>query len=248
MKIGFLHNSHWVFVFILISTACTPKKDKTLLVATAANMQFVMQELCNSFSENTGITCELIHSSSGKLTAQILAGAPYDIFASADLKYPTELYQKGKTDQAPLIYAKGKLVLWTVVESIKPNLHTLSKSETKRIAMANPKTAPYGRAAKEVLEKKKIPLEEKLVYGESISQVNQFVLSKAVEVGFTAKSVVLFKQQGEWTEVPLTLYNPIKQGVVSIKNGKNSTQNARLFLAFLFSEEGKKILQKYDCL
>ncbi|MDO6738535.1 molybdate ABC transporter substrate-binding protein [Wenyingzhuangia sp. 2_MG-2023] len=217
-----------------------------MTIATAANMQFAMEAICKEFTQQTGIECQLIVSSSGKLTAQIQAGAPYDLFVSADMKYPETLYQKGFAITTPKTYAKGKLVLWTVLDSLTPDLENLKLPNIKHIALANPKTAPYGKAALEVLQNNHLDtLQYKYVYGESIAQTNQFVQSKAAEIGFTAMSVVLSpnaKNKGVWIEIPTTQYHPIEQGIVLLKKHHVDAQR---FYDFVFSNKAKETLKEY---
>ena len=213
-------------------------------------MQFAMKEITKSFTEKTGINCEIMVSSSGKLTAQIKEGAPYDIFVSADMKYPNELYNSGFTTTKPEIYAHGKLVMWTLFDSIKPSFEILLQKNIKHIAVANPKTAPYGKAAFEVFQKKQLlnHLEPKLVFGESIAQTNQFITTKAAEIGFTAKSVVVapqIKGKGNWIEINENFYTPISQGIVLLKKGSGNKNHTQQFYKFLFSDEGKNILSKF---
>lgn len=231
-------------VSFLLFGCKTPQQPLT--IATAANMQFAMEALCTEFTKQTGIECQLVVSSSGKLTAQIQAGAPYDVFASADLKYPTTLYHRGFTTQAPKVYAMGTLVLWTTKNDYTPTLQTLKDSTIKHIAIANPKTAPYGKAALEVLHPINTSIENKLVYGESIAQVNQFVSTQAAQVGFTSLAVVLAQQTGYWFQIPKNRYTPIAQGMVVIKNSKHVDQ-ANQFYSFVFSNKGKEILKQFGC-
>jgi molybdate transport system substrate-binding protein len=113
-----------------------------------------MEELISSFEKENGIECEMILGSSGKLTAQIKEHAPFDIFVSADLKYPEELYRSGFSESEVIIYAYGKLILISVKKNIIPDLNDLNRKEIRHIALGNPKTAPYGTAAMEVLKKK----------------------------------------------------------------------------------------------
>ena len=236
--------------FLLLLISCKQENKEKLTIATAANMHFAMQDLIQSFTQETGVVCESITSSSGKLTAQIKEGAPYDVFVSADMKFPNDLFQNGFTSKEPKIYAYGKLVIWTMNTQLPPNFESLSKKQIKHIAMPNPKTAPYGKAAKEVLENKKLyqPLESKFVFGESVAQTNQFIVSYAAEIGFTAKSVVLSKNminKGLWKEVDQKLYTPIAQGVVILKNRNIHQKEALQFQDFLFSDKGKEILNKF---
>ncbi|MEN7551731.1 molybdate ABC transporter substrate-binding protein [Rapidithrix thailandica] len=222
-----------------------------IVIATAANMQFAMQELTGQFTKSTGIDCEVVISSSGKLTAQIKEGAPYDVFVSANRKYPDELYKSGLAREPTKIYAYGKLVLWSMFKEITPSVESLSSEMIEHIALANPKTAPYGVAAIEVLKHYQLSdkLEGKLVYGESIAQTNQFIISKSAELGFTAMSVVLspdMQGKGHWVALEEGIYTPIEQGVVVIQREKAvDTAQAQKFYEFLFSKEARQILESF---
>ncbi len=240
----------WVVIGIgLLFSACGGKHSADLVIATAANMQFAMEALAEAFTAKTGIACQLIISSSGKLTAQIKEGAPFDVFVSADMKYPTELFAAGLTLQEPQIYAYGQLVLWSRKGTSPPNIQDLPQPTIRHIALANPKTAPYGQAAMEVLTHYKLleQVEEKLVYGESIAQTNQFILSEAAEVGFTAQSVVRsprMKEEGHWSAIPQDIYRPIAQGIVLLQGDRVHT-GAQAFYDFIFSSEARRILEAY---
>ncbi len=237
--------------FIVLLSSCTDRKTaNTLTIATSANMHFAMREIVSKFSKKTGIDCDLVISSSGKLTAQIKEGAPYDVLVSANLKYPNELYRSGLSRNPPRVYAYGKLVLWSMAEINDSLVRVLTKNSVEHIALANPKTAPYGTAAIEFLKHQGVyeQIKAKLVFGESISQVNQFISSQAAEVGFTAKAVVLSPEmtgQGNWVEVDTSTYAPIKQGIVVIEQDSKKTILALQFSEFIFSDEAKKILMKY---
>ncbi len=244
---------HFILLGLIASLflhSCNDNSPQPLLIATAANMQFAIPPILETFTEATGILCEPIISSSGKLTAQIKAGAPYSVFLSADMKYPEVLYQEGLTIAEPKIYTYGTLVLWSLAESNNLSLDLLSSSSISHIALANPKTAPYGKAAMEVLQHLNISttLKEKLVFGESIAQTNQFITSQVAELGFTAKSVVMsptVKGQGQWITIDTSLYSPIEQGIVLLKNTPDKLREAQLFYDFLLSEKGQAILQEH---
>lgn len=244
------NSKFFIILLVVLLAACEQKKQEKLTIATAANMQFVMHELVNSFIEETGIKCEVIVGSSGKLTSQIREGAPFDVFVSANMKFPNELFKNGKTTKKPTIYAYGKLVLWSMMDDFEPSLDLLLLDEIKHIAVANPKTAPYGLPMIEILEKTGIfeKLKDKLVYGESIAQTNQFIISKVAEVGFTAKSVVLspnMKGKGVWIEMDSIYYSPISQGIVILKNRTSHINEAQKFYNFLLSAKAKEILNKF---
>jgi len=223
-----------------------------LRIAVAANAQFVAKVLADEFKKQHGIEVELIISSSGKLTTQIEQGAPFDIFLSADMKYPQELYSKQLTTDKPKVYAYGTLVMWAQ-KGIKltGGVKALTSPVIKKIAIANAALAPYGEAAEQAMERSNIlsALKPKLVYGESIAQVNQYFLTGAAEVAFTAKSVVLDAAQkgnNNWVEINTNLYQPIAQGVVMLKSSTGESMNqAKKFYQFLFSARGKQILKTY---
>jgi len=194
----------------------------------------------------------MIVGSSGKLTAQIQMGAPFDVLVSANMKYPNSLQQKNLTTIPPTIYAYGQLVLWTMdsEKKNKPSLEILSDATVSRIAIANPKIAPYGEAAKEVLMHIGLysTLADKLVYGESIAQTNQFILSRAADIGFTSKSVVVSPQmqgKGSWVAIPDSLYTPIAQGIAVIKRDPEKKEAALQFYHFLFSDDAQALLNSY---
>lgn len=226
-----------------------------LTIAVAANAQYVMEALRDEFTKETNIDLQLIVGSSGKLTAQIQQGAPFDVFMSADMKYPAALYKENLTVEAPKVYALGTLVLWSMQAiNLSKGVSVVLQNDVKKIAIANPKLAPYGEAAVAVLKAYQVyaGCEPKLVFGESIAQVNQYILSQAVQAGFTAKSVVMepaMKGKGKWIELDRTKYTPIEQGVVLLKNAKG--QNllaARKFVDFLFSNQAKAIFKQYGYL
>ena len=236
---------------LLVASCSSPKaKKEKLLIATAANMQFAMKELAAQFSQQTGIDCDLVISSSGKLTAQIREGAPFDVLVAANMKYPKEVYDNGLALDRPRVYANGKLVLWSTTGGIEGSLSLLTSPVVKHIAVANPKTAPYGEAAIEVLQKSGIleKVRHKLVYGESIAQTNQFITTGAAEIGFTAKSVVLspgLRSKGHWTDIDDSLYQTIEQGVVPIKTREDTAPIAEQFIEFLFSRSARQILNNF---
>lgn len=239
-----------LFFILLLIVSCKPKSNDRLKIAVAANFQYAIEEIVDAFEKETGIEADIIIGSSGKLTAQIMEGAPYDIFISADIKYPNQLFENLVAEQEPIIYAQGQLVLWTIKGGNTLKLNSIEAPETRHIALANPKTAPYGKAAFQVLENTNLfkSIENKIVYGESISQTNQFIVSGAASHGFTSLSTVLSSEingLGKWISIPQNLYDPIQQGVISLNAGGASKSNKERFIDFLTGNKAKPILKKY---
>ena len=244
-----MKHSFVILFFFTLFIGC--QSEPSLKIATSANMQFALEEIAIEFEKSNDIKIELVVSSTGTLTSQIEQGAPYDLFVAANMKYPTYLHQKKLTTTPPKIYAYGQLILCTMYD-FEPSLSYLKKDDIQKIAIANPETAPYGIASLEVLKKYNLyaSVKSKLVYGESVSQCNQFINTQSVNIGFTAMSVVMsdkMKNKGHWVKINTNNYSPIKQGVVILKN---STQkdNAKLFYNFLFSTQAQVILKKYGYL
>ncbi|HUP11191.1 MAG TPA: molybdate ABC transporter substrate-binding protein, partial [Niastella sp.] len=199
---------------------------------------------------------DIVLGASGKLTQQIQNGAPFDIFISADKEFPQKLANNSYTIEAPKVYAQGLLVLWTVKPNIQPakDLKLLLSAAIKNIAIANPKTAPYGSAAEYMLKKyglyDKVSL--KLVTGESISQTSQFIVTQNADIGFTAKTIVISKEmqgKGKWVELNAQDYPPIEQSAALLKHAKeNNEAAARKFYNFLYSAKAKAIYHKFGYL
>lgn len=238
-----------LFIVLVLPFAGIAQK---LRIAVAANAQFVAKVLAEEFKKQSGIEVELIVSSSGKLTAQIEQGAPFDIFLSADMKYPQELDSKHLTTEKPKVYAYGTLVMWAQKDiKLTGGVKALTSPAIRKVAIANAALAPYGEAAERAIERSNITREvkSKLVYGESIAQVNQYLLTGTADVAFTAKSVVLDpaqKSNQNWVEVNSKLYQPIAQGVVLLKSSSGaSLLQAKKFYTFLFSTRAKQIFKAY---
>jgi molybdate transport system substrate-binding protein len=227
-------------------------EEKSVMVAVAANVKYAFEALSTAFTSETGITVKNATSSSGKLTAQITHGAPFDLFLSADMKYPEKLYQDGLAVTKPKIYANGTLVLWTMKEiDLSTGIAAMSSSNITKIAIANPKLAPYGAQAIRAMQYYKLDaaIKPKLIFGESISQVNQYIDSKSVDAGFTAKSVVvspLLEGKGNWIALPKESYQPIQQGMVILRHGQSENNHAtRKFYEFMSSAKAQAILIKF---
>jgi molybdate transport system substrate-binding protein len=222
-------------------------------VAVSANVSYAMNDLKKAFMQtNPNTKVQVILASSGKIAAQIQYAAPYDIFLSADTKIPQTLYEAGFSLTQPVVYAQGALVVLSQKERKHcTQLCALQDSDVGSIAIANPKTAPYGKATVEALKNAKLyeKLKNKLVYGESISQALAFTTT-AADVGIIAKSLLYapqmahFKQSVHWEEVEANLYTPISQGMVILKGAKDNKE-AKAFYDFMLSVEAKKILNDF---
>lgn len=231
--------------------ATTLAQAAPLTVAIAANLKYVFDDLATEFKKETGIEVQGIPNASGKIATQVRNGAPYDVFLSADTDFPEGLYKDGYAVTPPKVYAYGLLVLWTQKDiDLSKGVAGLADASVGKVAIANPKVAPFGRQALKVLEYYKVraAVEPKLVYGESITQVSQYVDSKAADVGFSAKSIVVAPEtagKGKWVEVPAESYEPIAQGVVILKHGSESNgEAARKFYGFVQSEKARAIFAR----
>ena len=250
-----MHSSRLLLIYItlIICTClgCGKTKQKGLTIATAANCEFTIKKIALAFEKETNIPCEVIVGSSGKLSAQIHQGAPYDVFVSADMYYPTYLYDQDLTIAAPEIYAYGQLVLWSIDKNENMTPSALKQQKYKRIAIPNPKTAPYGKAATEVLASYGAlnDLKNNLVYGESVSQINQFIHSKSVDAAFTSRSTlkhISAPTHGQWTMIPTEYHAPMEQGIVVLRGSKES--DAQQFKSFILSNKAQLILKEFGYL
>jgi len=236
-----------VFSLLFFSAAVF---GQNLRVAVAANLQGVIKVLAKDFKEKTGIEVEPIIGSSGNLATQIKNGAPFDVFLSADITFPESLFNEGFSNKAPEVYAYGSLVIVSTQDIGFENWERLLLSpRIKKIAIANPKIAPYGKAAEEALTKKGIwtSVQPKIVQGESIAQVNTYITTGVAEVGFTTQSLIKDsegKTKLYWKLIDPKSYTPIKQGMVIINATKNIAE-AEKFYQYILSADAKKILKEY---
>ncbi len=234
------------FVLLLL-VACYQKKEPALRVAAAANVQLATNELARAFTAKHGIAVETIAASSGKITAQILAGAPYDVFLSADLKYPQKVMEAGLSQENPQVYAEGQLVWWCLDSAITAPEAMLRGAG--KVAIANPNVAPYGRAAIQILQNHGVldHFMPRMVYGENISQVNQFVMSGAASYALTSLSTVQ-ELGGRWWLVPQELHDPIQQGIIVVKSDRITYEAGLSFRKFILSDQGQSILKRHGYL
>ena len=239
--------------FILMIFLVTSLFSGEIKIAVAANVSYAIKPLIKAFNQvHPKTKVQVTLGSSGKLSAQIQHGAPYDLFMSANMLYPQRLYHDRVARSKPQVYAQGKLAFLSVKpQDFSQGMVLLKNPKIQKIALANPKTAPYGIAAKEALQTKGLYrfLKPKFVYGESISQTLSFTLH-AADIGLVAKSALFspkmtrFKQGKHWAEVDSTFYKPIQQGVVLLKSDGCLTE-VEAFYDFLFSKSAKEVFEKY---
>ena len=228
----------------------------TVSVAAAANLIYVLDALDAAFTKQDGHRVVTRASgASGNLAAQIRNGAPYDVFLSADPSHIRSLIVSGHVNEKSYsAFAHGQLVLWSTRPSIRLTdiAAAINDAGIKRIAIANPITAPYGTAAKETLDRLALwpAAQTRLVFGESIAQTAQFVETGNADVGFVALSLVLspqLKDRGHWIPVPGELHQPLVQAAVLTARGtRNPT--AQRYLDFLHSKEAQGILKRFGYL
>ncbi len=239
-------------LFIALLFSCSLFAGK-ITIAVAANVSYVINDLKEEFTKLYPDTkVQVVLGSTGKLTAQIRHKAPYQILMGADMRYPELLYIEGFAVTRPLVYAQGALACLSTKKQDFSDIMELLKSPTiKKIAVANPKTAPYGIATAEALKNAKVhnSIKSKFVYGESISQTVTYA-TKATDIGFIAKSSLYspqmshFKEGINWVEVDPKLYTPISQGIVILKNGEKNPE-VSAFYAFIFSKKAEEIFKNF---
>jgi len=238
-KINYLLISFLAPLICLIS--CAPKNEPVLKVAVATNFLTTADTLAEVFERSTGIEVLLISGSSGQLATQVINGAPYDIFLSADHVNPFKLSSLGFADaQTQLTYALGQLVLFGAGD-VEQNLKS---GNFLKLALANPKVAPYGLAADHVINDLNIRsnVEGKIVFGQNVGQAYGFVKTGNADLAFVALSQVQGTKKSYW-RIPQSFYTPIMQDAILLRPGLTN-KVAHDFLSFLSSDEARKIIIK----
>lgn len=238
------------FLLVLLFSAHLPVFAQNIKVAAAANLQPVMEVLQKDFKQKTGISIDPVIGSSGKLVAQISNGAPFDVFLSADMSFPETLFKNGFAIQKPVVYASGSLIICSTQNiGFDSWERLLLSARIKKVAIANPAIAPYGKAAEQSLTDKGIldDVKPKTVYGESISQVNTYITTGVVDIGFTTQSLV--KEVGNksplyYKVIDPKTYDPILQGIVILKHGA-ANADADKFYKYILSPAAKTIFKAY---
>jgi molybdate transport system substrate-binding protein len=226
---------------------------QTVKVAAAADLKLAMRELAAQFEKESGTKVDVSYGSSGNFLTQIQNGAPFDLFFSADSEYPKKLQDANLTEPGTLReYAVGHIVIWSPSDSeinaAKDGWKSFLDRRVKKIAIASPEHAPYGRAAVAAVKKAGIyeQVKDKLVYGENISQAAEFVQSGNAQMGIVALSLAIspaMKNGNRW-EITADSYPPIEQAAVLLKASKNKDV-ARRFLDFVSGPQGRQILERF---
>jgi molybdate transport system substrate-binding protein len=234
----------------LVGVGTTHALAEQVLVALAANFVPPFREVAMEFENATRHNLQVSSGSSGAFYAQIKNGAPFDVFFSADGERPKLLEEEGfGVEGTRFTYAIGRLVLWSSDPDLIKGEGTLRAERFKHLAMANPKTAPYGMAAMQTLQKLGIweKLQSRIVMGENLGQTMGFIESGNAELGFVALSQVMdpkLKIKGGRWDVPIDLHEPIRQDVILLAKGKDNPA-ANALLEFLKGPQAKAIIERY---
>ncbi|MDZ7918449.1 molybdate ABC transporter substrate-binding protein [Rhodoferax sp.] len=220
-------------------------------VAVAANFSAPAQKIATAFAAATGHKATVVVGSTGKLYAQIKNGAPFQVLLSADDETPARLGKEGAAVAASqFTYATGRLVLWSRNAGVVDDKgEVLRSGQFAHLALADPKLAPYGAAAVDVMAKLGVTasLQPKLVQGESIGQTYQFVFSGNAAMGFVALSQVMVEgkiAQGSAWVVPSTMHSPLRQDAILLNAGKDNTA-AAAFMAYLRSDAARAMIRSF---
>ncbi len=233
---------------IALFSLMTASHAETARIAIAANFTPAAKEIGAAFEQETGHKALLSFGSSGKFYAQIINGAPFDVFLSADQLRPSQVDDYGAAVKGTrFTYAVGKLVLYSTDPTlVDDKADVLTSDRYLKLAIANPKTAPYGIAAMAVLGKLDAlrSVQPRLVKGDNIAQTYQFVVTENAQLGFVAKSQMVKNQQGSRWDVPQDLYDPIKQDAILLLHGQDNVA-AKAFYDYLTSDKAKAIIRSY---
>jgi molybdate transport system substrate-binding protein len=226
-----------------------PLPEPTIRVAAAADLQFALDELIEEFQrQHPQITVKVSYGSSGSFFAQLVQRAPFDMFFSADMDYPKRLREQGLAlPETEFLYAVGRIVLWGNSET--RGIGAVFEPAVKKIALANPQHAPYGRAAEAALKSLGVydAVREKFVFGENVAQAAQFVQAGVAQLGVIALSLALappLRERGHFWEFPLESYPRMEQGGVILRWVRDRA-SAELLRAFVLSDQGRMIFKDY---
>ncbi|HUP23119.1 MAG TPA: molybdate ABC transporter substrate-binding protein [Thermoanaerobaculia bacterium] len=229
----------------------TGVQAETITIAAAADLKFAMDEIVASFeATHPPDRVEVVYGSSGKFHTQIRQGAPYDLYFSADIEFPRRLAAAGFAASEVTPYGIGRIVLWSAsLDATRMTLASLADPAISRIAIANPRHAPYGKRAEEALRASGLwaKVEPRLVFGENIAQTAQFVETGTAQVGILALSLAIHPRlatKGGFWLVPDTLHQPLEQGYIVTKRA-NGNALARRFADFMDSPTARAVMTRY---
>ena len=239
-------------IFIcLFAAGHTAHAGEKITIAAAADLKFALDEVVVLFNKSHPAgQIETVYGSSGKFQTQIQQGAPYDMYFSADIAYPRALKEAGFASSDAQPYAVGRIVLWSASRDAgKLKLGDLAGADIHKIAIANPKHAPYGKRAEEALKAAGVweKVETKLVYGENVAQTAQFVQTGNAQAGIIALALAIspeLAKQGGYALIPDTLHQPLEQGFVITKRAA-ANPLARAFAQFMSSREARAVMVRY---
>lgn len=245
------------FALVVLAFVCllvmgqTAHANEKITIAAASDLKYALEEIILNFkSSHPEAQIRTVYGSSGNFSTQIRQGAPFDIFFSADISYPRDLYLDGFGATEAQAYGVGRIVLWSRSrDASRLTLSGLADPAIQKIAIANPLHAPYGKRAEEALKAARLweIVEPKLVYGENVVQAAQYVQSGNAQVGIIALSLVLspdFAKQGNFVLIPEKLHHPLQQGFIITKRASDNSL-AREFARFMANKESRGIMIRY---
>lgn len=242
-----------VLAFSFVSSGCAAREDAgqekvEIVVAAAANFSEAFEVLGKRFTAQTGVGVSNSFGATAQLSEQIERGAPFDVFASADVRHVDELESKNRlTDNSRAIFARGTLVLWVPLEkgSRINQLGDLANSQVLTIAIAKPELAPYGQAAVEALRAMRLwsQVEPKVVYAPNVAQAKQFAATGNADAAFIPLSLA-HDGKGRYIEVDAQLYQPLDHAIAIVRESRKQKE-ARQFVDFVLSVEGQSVLKSY---
>lgn len=235
---------------VTLSVSFNAVAAESLTVAVASDLKFAMAELAATYEKNNpGSKIVVITGSSGKFYQQIINGAPFDLYFSADIEYPKKLKEAGLTVSDVKSYAFGRLVLWSTTRNVSEGLTLLTDKMVRKVAIANPKHAPYGMRALDALKYYGLldKVSGKLVFGDNVSHAMQFAEAGAVDAAIIAFSLVIapsLRDKGNYFLIDEGSHPPLEQGYVVLKRAL-SNPNATRFAEFIASKEARVIFVRY---
>ncbi|MEO6423054.1 MAG: molybdate ABC transporter substrate-binding protein [Candidatus Nitrotoga sp.] len=242
---------HTIVIAVVFALGASISIAENITIVAASSIKFAMADIVSKFNaEYRNDEVKVIYGSSGKFAAQIQNGAPFDMFFAADVNFPQILKKENLTSTDPVIYAVGRLVIWSsTTDATKLTLQKLSESSIRKVAIANPDLAPYGMRAKEAMKSAGVweNIQGKLVFGENVEHTANMVSSGAADAGIIPLSLALnpaMSKQGGYSLIDNVLHGSLEQAFVITKRAKDSAL-ARRFAAYFQTPESRKIMESY---